>query len=203
MKPVRFLVLSLIASVAVLTQPTVLAVNDHDPAIMEMQSSLMPGRTLPVLNIEAGGEIHVSDHNIVRRPWSSTCFEGRGKVQLVQYVAANLGVRKQNKAFNDSLREKRFTSDQMSTTIIVYMADTMEMLKGTVVKKLATGKARYQTIGFVIDDEGVGLKLWGIKNKSSAIIVLDKNGKVLFAKDGPLSDIEIESTIRLIESQIS
>ena len=42
-----------------------------------------------------------------------------------------------------------------------------------------------------------------MKNKSYAIIILDANGKVLFARDGPLSELEIESTISLIEKQMS
>ena len=56
-------------------------------------------------------------------------------------------------------------------------------------------------IDIVIDDNGVGLQRWGMKPKSSAIIVLDAEGKVLYAKDGPLSEIEVEHTIGLIESQ--
>ena len=44
---------------------------------------------------------------------------------------------------------------------------------------------------------------WGMKPKSCAIIILDAGGKVLFAKEGPLSDVEIESTLRLIEQQMT
>ena len=47
------------------------------------------------------------------------------------------------------------------------------------------------------------LPIGSMKNKSYAIIVLDASGKVLFVKDGPLSEIEIESTIELIENQMT
>ena len=203
MKYFRSLVMVLVASFAMLSQTVAFAVNNRDPAVSETQTDLKYGYTLPVLHIRAGGEIHVSDNNLIKRPWSSSCLHDKGKVQVVQYIAANLGVRKQNKAFNESLIEKRFTSEQMSTTIIVNMADTMEMAKGMVMKKLAKSKVEHHTIDFVIDDQGVGLQRWGMKNKSSAVIVLDEYGRVLFAKDGPLSDIEIEATIRLIEAHMS
>jgi len=36
-----------------------------------------------------------------------------------------------------------------------------------------------------------------------AVIVLDASGKGLFAKNGPLSDSDIENTIRLIENHMS
>lgn len=203
MKSARLPTLAILASVAMSVQQTVFAIDYRDPAIVESHTALKPGYVLPELHIQAGGEIQVSDDDIIKRPWSSSCFDNKGKVQVVQYIAANFGVRKQNKAFNDSLVKKRFTSEQMSTTIIVNMVDTMEMAKGMVMKKLAKSKAEHQTIDFVIDDQGVGIQRWGMKNKSSAVIVLDEHGRVLFAKDGPLSDIEIESAIRLIEAHMS
>ena len=203
MKSSRVPFLALVASVTVLFQTAVFAIDYRDPKVIESHTGLQTGLSLPVLDIQSGGEIHVSDNNIIKRPWSSSCLESKGKVQVVQYIAANFGVRKQNKSFNDSLIEKRFTSDQMSTTIIVNMADTMDFAKEMVVKKVAKNKAKHQTIDFIIDDQGVGLQRWGMKNKSSAVIVLDENGKVLFAKDGPLSEIEVERTIKLIETHLS
>jgi len=203
MKSAHLPSLALVASAAMLFQSAVFAVEHHDPGAIELHTGLETGQSLPVLEIQAGGEIHVSDNNIIKRPWSSKCFDGKGKVQVVQYVSANFGAARQNKPFTDSLIEKRFTSEQLSTTVIVNMADTMALAKGLVVKKVAKNKARHQTIEFVIDDDGVGLQRWGMKNKSFAVIVLDANGRVLFAKDGPLSELEIESTIKLIESQMS
>ena len=120
----------------------------------------------------------------------------------MQYVAAYLGVASQNKSFTDALIEKRYSSEQLDTTVIVHMADTMSFAKGLVVNRMAMNKLKHQTINFVIDNNGVGLQRWGMKNKSYAVIVLDASGKVLFAKDGPLSEIEIESTIKLIEQQM-
>jgi YtfJ family uncharacterized protein len=165
--------------------------------------SLKHGQSLPVLDINVGGEISVNDNNIVKEPWSSKSFESNGKVQLVQYIAANPGAARQNKPFTDTLIEKHFSSEQLTTTVIVNMADTMSLLKGIVVKKIAKNKVKHQTNNFVIDDNGVGLQRWGMKNKSYAVIVLDASGKVLFVKDGPLSEIEIESTIKLIETHMS
>ena len=202
MKPVRVPSITLVASVLMLFQSSVFAVEQRETGVVETQPGLMLGQSLPVLDIQAGGEIQVNDKDIIKRPWSSKCFDSKGKVQLVQYIAANFGVRGQNKTFTDTLVKKRFTSEQLSTTVIVNMADTMELAKDMVVKKVAKNKARHQTIDFVIDDHGVGLQRWGMKNKSYAVIVLDADGKILFAKDGPLSEFEIESTIELIENQM-
>ncbi len=215
--------LALVASIALLVQPTALAVGhtgvklssdtQHYPGLDDrdgfqeidgmLDGSLNHGQSLPFLDIQVGGEISVTDDDVVKKPWNSKSFETRGKVQLVQYVAAIPGVARQNKAFNDLLIEKKFSSKHLETTVIVHLADTMSLLKGIVVNLMAKNKVKHEKIHFVIDSNGVGLQRWGMKNKSSAIIVLDASGKVLFAKDGPLSEYEIESTIALIENQMS
>ena len=232
MRSVRLPILALIASAVMSFQSAVFAVGHQNPEVIELYTSakvskadqvyvgsdekvaphgvdgmksvsLERGQSLPVLDIHVGGEISISDDNIVKKPWSSKSFESKGKVQLVQYVAASPGAARQNKPFNDTLIEKQFSSEQLSTTVIVHTADTMAFVKGIVTKKLAKNKVKHQTIDFVVDDNGVGLQRWGMKHKSNAVIVLDAGGKVLFAKDGPLSEIEIESTIKLIEKQMS
>ena len=162
---------------------------------------LETGQSLPVLDILTGGEISVSDNSVTETPWSSRSLESKGKVQLVQYLAASFGAVRQNKPFTDALIEKRYSSEQLDTTIIVHMEDTMSFAKGFVVDRMVKNKVKHQSINFVIDHNGVGLQRWGMKNKSFAVIVLDASGKVLFAKDGPLSDSEVESTIRLIDQQ--
>lgn len=192
MNSTRFLITALFGFAAMFLQSTLLA-----------DESFEPGQPLPILDIREGGEISVSDGNIVNKPWSSKDFEGKGKIQVVQYVAANRHALRQNKPFTDAFLEKQFPEEKLDATVIVHMADTMALVRPLVVNKLAKNKAERQTVNFVIDDQGVGLQRWGMKHKSFAIIVLDSSGKVLFAKDGPLSETEIEHTIRLIESQLS
>jgi YtfJ family uncharacterized protein len=176
--------------------------NQDSPPAKDHTECQFPevGESLAVLEIQAGGELALDNDEIVKKPWSSESFENTGKVQVVQYVAANLGVRHQNKAFNDSLKEKKFSSDQLKTTVILNMADSASFTRSIVGRKLAKNKEKYESIHFVIDDVGMGLQRWGMKKRSFAIMVLDANGKVLFAKDGPLSADEVESTITLIEN---
>jgi len=186
----------LFQSAAFAVQPSRAGKNGKEDCLLEL------GQAAPVLDIKSGGEISVKDNRVTEIPWSSRSFESNGKVQLVQYVSANLGAVRQNKPFNDALKKRRYSSEQLETTIIVHMADTMSLVKGLVVDKMAKNKVKHETIHFVIDKNAVGLQRWGMKNKSYAVIILDANGKVLFAKDGPLSAREVESTIQLIEQQI-
>lgn len=164
---------------------------------------LRNGQVLPVLEIREGGEIQLREDRVVQQPWSSESFEGNGKVQLVQYVAATRGVIRKNKPFTQALLARDYSPDELDTTIIVHLADTISFARGVVVKRMADEKAKRQAIDFVVDNEGLGLQRWGMKHKSCATILLDPSGKVVFAKDGPLSGKEIEFTIKLLERQIN
>jgi predicted transcriptional regulator len=66
---------------------------------------------------------------------------------------------------------------------------------------MTSNKRKYETIHFVVDETGQGLREWGIQQKSSAVFVLDAAGRVLFAKNGELSDADIQEAISLIEGQ--
>ena len=205
-------VIAIIAFAALLSRSTVFAVEHQNFEFAELNKSAEsskadqlgsePGQLLPLLHIHTGGEISVSDNGVVKKPWSSKSLVDKGRVQLVQYVTANLKATRQNQPFNDILKEKQFSSEQLSTTIIVQTKDNMALTKAIVIKKLAKKKAEHETVNFVIDDEGVGLQRWGLGNNGGAIFVLDASGEVLFAKDGPLSETEIRSTIELIERQM-
>ena len=203
MKSTRLPYLARVTIVAILFQSAVFAVEQPIAGLNgKVGHSLETGQSLPLLDIWEGGEIYIGENTIAEKPWSSKSFDSKGRVQFVQYVAASRDAVSQNKMFTDALKKKKYSSEELETTIIVHMADTMSLAKGFVVNKMAKNKARHQAINFVIDDRGVGLEQWGMKNKSCAVIVLDANGKVLFAKDGPLSETEVENTIKLIDQHM-
>lgn len=54
----------------------------------------------------------------------------------------------------------------------------------------------------VLDENGLVANTWGLKEESSAIIVQDKQGKVLFVKEGALTQDEITQVIGLIKQNI-
>jgi len=171
-------------------------------ALYAEYGSLGAGQPLPYLDIEAGGEISVRNNKISVSPWNSKSFDATGKVQIVHYVAANRSVARQNKPFSEAVDEKKFSTEKLGKTVIVHMADTLSLARVLVVNTLADRKSIHNEINFIIDDNGLGLERWGMKRGSYAIIVLDGTGNIMFAKDGPLSEIEIQHAIELIERQM-
>ena len=53
------------------------------------------------------------------------------------------------------------------------------------------------------DSEGIARQAWGLRKKSSTVIILDAEGKVIFFKDGKLSQREIEKAVALIEKELA
>lgn len=54
----------------------------------------------------------------------------------------------------------------------------------------------------VLDEDGKVAGAWDLQEESSAIIVQDKQGKVLFVKEGALNQSEIEQVLSLIKDNI-
>ncbi|GAK84732.1 protein ytfJ precursor [Vibrio ponticus] len=54
----------------------------------------------------------------------------------------------------------------------------------------------------VLDEEGVAANKWQLAAESSAIVVQDKQGKILFVKEGQLSAGEIQQVLELITQNL-
>ena len=52
----------------------------------------------------------------------------------------------------------------------------------------------------MLDDSSKVRQAWGLQEESSAIIVLDKEGKVRFVKDGALTQADVSQVMALIAS---
>ena len=53
-----------------------------------------------------------------------------------------------------------------------------------------------------MDKEGAIRNAWGLAPKSSAVIILNRGGKVVFFKDGQLNQVEVNQAIQLIKQNL-
>jgi YtfJ family uncharacterized protein len=68
---------------------------------------------------------------------------------------------------------------------------------------LESNKKLYPWSQFIVDSEGSVRKAWQLEEKGSAIVVLDKEGRVEFAKDGSLSQQEVQQVVALLHKLLS
>ena len=54
----------------------------------------------------------------------------------------------------------------------------------------------------ILDDKSSVKNAWGLREKDSVIILLDKTGKVQFVKEGKLTDDEVKEVISRVPALI-
>ena len=163
-------------------------------------ATITVGARLPPLIIEDRGELIVKDSNIHYQAWNSSSLTG--KVHMIQHLAARLSARKINTAFTDRVTAAHFPSDKYLTTSILNIDDAFWGTTAFVYGELESNKKQHSYASIIADSRGKAQKTWQLKEKSSAIILLDKNGQVLFFKEGALTAQEIESTLELIKTHL-
>ena len=55
----------------------------------------------------------------------------------------------------------------------------------------------------ILDDKSAVKNAWGLREKDSVIILLDKTGKVQFVKEGKLTDDEVKEVISRVTALIA
>ena len=73
---------------------------------------------------------------------------------------------------------------------------------GIVQQTVEDRKRKYVIPGFALDKEGVIRNAWSLVPDSSAVIILNRAGKVVFFKDGQLGQAEIDRAVQLIKQNL-
>ena len=159
------------------------------------------GQSIPDVSISSKGEITLEQQTETYKPWSSKQLTG--KIRTIQHIAGRTSAKKINQPFIDAIKAAKLDQDRYQTTTIINLGDAIIGTNLIVTKKAENKKREFPWSSVVLDNEGEALKTWGLSQKTSAIIILDEAGKVLFFKEGALSQEEINSTINLIKDKVS
>ena len=92
--------------------------------------------------------------------------------------------------------------DRYQTTTIVNTDDAIIGTGMFVRKSIESGKREFPWSQIIIDSNGTVKKAWELQPESSAVVVLDKNGVIKFAKDGQLSPQEVQQVITLVDKLV-
>lgn len=160
-------------------------------------------QTLPSVTIKNKGELILKPQSeeIIYQPWSSQKLTG--KIRVVQHMAGRLSAKAINEPFIDALKAAKLPHDKFQTTSIINEDDTLVGTKLFVEHDVESNKRKYYWSSIVLDNSSAAQKTWQLSKKNSAVMVLDAQGKVLFFKEGALSQQEIESTLALIRSHLN
>ena len=95
----------------------------------------------------------------------------------------------------EAIKAAKFPHDRYQTTTIVNTDDAIPGSGMFVRSSLESNKKLYPWSQFIVDSNGLVRKAWQLDEKSSAIVVLDKDGRIVYNKTGSVTYELLESLV--------
>ena len=151
--------------------------------------NIQPNQLLANVTVSDKGEITLNGNDVAYKSWSSTALPG--KVRVIQHIAGRSAAKEKNQAMIEAIKAAHFNQAKYQTTTIIN-ADDAVVGTGMFVKSSAEkGKKENAHSQVILEVKNA----WGLREKDSVIILLDKTGKVQFVKEGKLTDDEVKEVI--------
>ena len=129
--------------------------------------------------------------------WSSA--ELQGKVHVLFYVDPD--EKDLNNDASEALDKEKLPSEKFGSVAVINMAATW-LPNFVIASSLEEKQKRYPRTLYVRDNKKVLVRTWKIADDTSDILAFDKNGKLLFRKDGKLNAGEIQKLIQAIKENL-
>ena len=163
------------------------------------------GQMVPEYEIKNGRMVFKEDSNITYRKWSST--ELTGKIRTVYHVAARDGIEEINQPYIDALIESNLPEtlpdSPYKTMTILNASDSLWGTAGIASGRFEDSQKKFAYAYYVNDEEGIIQKTWGLKKNSTAVIILDTEGTVIYFKEGKMSSEDIQKAVALIKKKLA
>ncbi len=130
-------------------------------------------------------------------PWSSE--ELRGKVHVLFYVDPD--EKDTNNDATEALLKEKFPGDKYQSVGIINLAASW-LPNFVISSSLNDKQKRYPRTIYVRDYKKVLVNAWKIADDSSNVLAFDKQGKLIFRKDGKLNSEEIQKLIKSIRDHL-
>ena len=129
--------------------------------------------------------------------WSSE--ELRGKVHVLFYVDPD--ERDTNNDASEALDKEDLPNDKFQSFAIINMAATW-LPNFAISSGLKDKQKRYPETIYVRDNKKVLVNVWKITDDSSDVLAFDRQGRLIFRKDGKLTKEEIERLVKTIRDHL-
>ncbi|MDF2153201.1 YtfJ family protein [Vibrio sp. CAU 1672] len=167
---------------------------------LALAHNLSVGSTLPSAEVQAYGEIVLQGDGTAFQPWATQHMTG--KVRVIQAIAGRSSAKEMNAPLMTAITAAQFPPENYQTTTIINQDDAIWGTGSFVKSSAQDSKKEFPWSSMVLDENGIVASSWALQEQSSAIIVQDKQGKILFIKEGALSTDEINQVLGLIKQNI-
>ena len=125
--------------------------------------------------------------------------ELKGKVHVLFYVDPD--EKDTNNDASEALDKEKFSAEKFQSVAIINMAATW-MPNFAISLSIEEKQKRYPRTIYVRDYQKALVDAWKIADDSSDILAFDKQGKLIFRKDGKLSPEDIQKLIKAIKDKL-
>lgn len=170
-------------------------------ALSAFAHNLQLGQPLPSVAVNNYGEVILEGNETQFTSWSSEQL--RDKIRVIQAFAGRSSAKEMNAPLMAALTAAQFPEQHYQTTSIINQDDAIWGTGSFVKSSAQESKLEFPWSSIVLDESGVVAQSWALPEKSSTIIVLDKQGKILFVKEGALNEDEIKQVLALIREHLA
>ena len=174
--------------------PVILAWALAAPASAQLPQLNAP---LPLLQIEALGEVLLAGDDYRFQPWSSG--DSPGKVHVIQLFNGTVGDSKIFEPFTDGL-QAAFEPGGYHVTTIINLDAALWGTTGFVVSQVKKNKRKYPRSSLVLDEEGIGARAWELGKKGAALVIVAPDETVRYLTLEAMTDQEIAAGLELVGS---
>lgn len=169
--------------------------------LMASAHNFEKGQRVPPVGIADRGELILDNNEFSYKTWNSAQLPG--KVRVVLHIAGRTSAKEKNATLIEAIKSAHLPKDTYQTTTIVNTDDAIPGSGMFVRSSLESNKKLYPWSQFIVDSNGVTRKAWQLEEESSAIVVLDKNGRVQWVKDGALTQEEVQQVVDLLHKLLA
>lgn len=169
--------------------------------LMASAHNFVDGQRVAPVGIADRGELILDNDKFSYKNWNSSQLAG--KVRVVQHIAGRTSAKEKNATLIEAIKAAKFPHDRYQTTTIVNTDDAIPGSGMFVRSSIESNKQLYPWSQFIVDSNGLARKAWQLQEESSAIVVLDKDGRVQWAKDGALTQDEVQQVVSLLHKLLS
>ena len=130
-------------------------------------------------------------------PWSSD--EMKGKVHVLFYVDPDK--KDLNNDASEALAAEKFPRDKFQSIAVINMAATW-LPNFAISSSLEEKQKKYPNTLYVRDYDKVLVREWNIADDNSDVLVFDKEGRLVFRKDGKLNADDIQELLTKVKENL-
>ncbi|RLM11282.1 YtfJ family protein [Gibbsiella quercinecans] len=169
--------------------------------LLSSAHNFQPQQRVAPVGVSEEGELRYTNGAFSYGNWNSAQLSG--KVRVIQHIAGRSAAKAMNAPLIEALKEANLPHDRYQTTTIINMDDAIVGSGIFVRGSIEDSKKEFPWSQFIVDDNGRVQKAWQLQPKGSAIIVLDKQGKIQFAKDGALTPEEVQQVMNMLHQLLA